>query len=101
MQVNDGWKDLHSLPLEGEMTVGRAKDNAMVISDTVVSRHHGRFYPSDESFRYEDLGSSNKSRFIRGDQFNVELHASTAPLSLQEGDEIYIAEKYKLEVISD
>jgi hypothetical protein len=46
----------------GLATVGRAKDNAIVIDDGRVSRQHGRFQARRGALVYTDLGSTNGSR---------------------------------------
>jgi pSer/pThr/pTyr-binding forkhead associated (FHA) protein len=44
------------------LTVGRATDNALVIADGRVSRHHGRLQARRGMLVYTDLGSTNGSR---------------------------------------
>jgi predicted component of type VI protein secretion system len=47
-------------PLQlGPNTLGREDDNALIIDDTSVSRHHARVITQDHSTLVEDLGSSN------------------------------------------
>ncbi len=49
--------------VEGEpLTLGRAPDNGLVIADTRVSRHHGRFQTRHGTLVYTDLGSTNGTR---------------------------------------
>lgn len=43
------------------LTLGRADDNALVIPDPRVSRHHGRLHARHGSLVYTDLGSTNGS----------------------------------------
>jgi hypothetical protein len=44
------------------LTVGRARDNALVLVDTRVSRRHGRLQARRGTLVYTDLGSTNGSR---------------------------------------
>ncbi len=44
------------------LTLGRAPDNALVIADARVSRHHGRFQARHGTLVYTDLGSTNGTR---------------------------------------
>lgn len=44
------------------LTIGRAKDNALVLADPGVSRHHGRLQGRSGLLVYADLGSTNGSR---------------------------------------
>jgi hypothetical protein len=44
------------------LTVGRSRDNALVLDDGRVSRHHGRFQARRGTLVYTDLGSTNGSR---------------------------------------
>jgi pSer/pThr/pTyr-binding forkhead associated (FHA) protein len=46
---------LSSLPL----TIGRAEDSTIVISDDYVSSNHARLVPNGPSWLLEDLGSTN------------------------------------------
>ncbi len=49
--------------VEGEpLTLGRAPDNGLVIADSRVSRHHGRFQARHGTLVYTDLGSTNGTR---------------------------------------
>lgn len=44
------------------MTLGRSMDNAIVLRDSRVSRHHGRLQGRQGALVYTDLGSTNGSR---------------------------------------
>jgi hypothetical protein len=41
------------------ITVGRAADSTLVLSDDFASSHHARLYPVDGTWIVEDLGSTN------------------------------------------
>jgi len=47
----------------GELSIGRAEDNALVLPDVEVSRRHAKVIVSDESVVVEDLGSGNGTYF--------------------------------------
>jgi hypothetical protein len=44
------------------LTIGRARDNVLVLADTRISRHHGRLQARRGTLVYTDLGSTNGSR---------------------------------------
>jgi hypothetical protein len=49
----------HTFPLRGEIELGREKNNAIVVSDQKVSRHHAKLTPIDNTFIIHDQGSAN------------------------------------------
>lgn len=49
----------HAFPLRGEIRMGRDKDNAVVVADQKVSRHHATLVPIDNTFILTDQGSAN------------------------------------------
>jgi hypothetical protein len=52
-----------SVEVDGRpLTVGRARDNGLVIDDARVSRHHGRLLARHGALVYADLDSTNGSR---------------------------------------
>ena len=54
-----GGRPSHSFPLRGEIHLGRDKDNAVVVADQKVSRHHALMTPLDNTFVLSDQGSAN------------------------------------------
>ncbi|MCA9549596.1 MAG: FHA domain-containing protein [Myxococcales bacterium] len=48
-----------SIPVEGSLTVGRADDCDLVLTERRLSRRHARFYEEDGRWFVEDLGSPN------------------------------------------
>jgi len=65
----------------GQMTIGRARDNDLVLDDAKVSRHHARLLPRHGTLVFTDLGSTNGS-WVNG--------ARVAEVALGEGDRIEI-----------
>jgi hypothetical protein len=57
------------------LSIGRARDNALVLDDSRVSRHHGRLQARRGTLVYTDLGSTNGSRVngIRVDEIALGL----------------------------
>lgn len=41
------------------ITIGRAADSTLVLSDDFASSHHARIYPVDDTWVVEDIGSTN------------------------------------------
>ncbi|MBN1102607.1 MAG: FHA domain-containing protein, partial [Deltaproteobacteria bacterium] len=66
---------------KNEITIGRNKDNDIVLSDHTVSRYHARIMKTKEGFLLTDLGSFN------GIKVNEKSIQSTL---LQHGDELKI-----------
>jgi hypothetical protein len=54
-----GGRASHAFPLRGEIKLGRDKDNAIVVADQKVSRHHATLTPIDNTFIIADQGSAN------------------------------------------
>ena len=78
-----------SWPLDAdETTIGRWPDNAIIIADRWVSRHHARIVRRGLRYLLEDLGSKNGT-FVNGQRL-------AAPHELEDGDCIQVAPKYKL-----
>src|SRR3954452_8948282 len=49
-----------TLPLAGApITIGRADDSTLVLTDDYVSTHHARLVPQGDDWVLEDLGSTN------------------------------------------
>jgi hypothetical protein len=67
----------------GQMTIGRARDNDLVLDDGRVSRHHARLLPRHGALVFTDLGSTNGS-WLNG--------ARIAEVALGEGDRIELGE---------
>ncbi|MBE7549854.1 MAG: FHA domain-containing protein [Anaerolineales bacterium] len=62
-----GGRPSHAFPLRGEIRLGRDKDNAVVVADQKVSRHHATLAPIDNTFILTDQGSANGT-FLNGVQ---------------------------------
>jgi signal transduction histidine kinase/pSer/pThr/pTyr-binding forkhead associated (FHA) protein len=61
--------------------VGRASDCDVVLSDSMVSRHHARFWVEDKLLKVEDLGSRN-GVLVNGER--------VTRLRVEEGDNILV-----------
>jgi DNA-binding winged helix-turn-helix (wHTH) protein len=71
-------------PLESDiLTIGRAADCEITLTERPVSRYHARIYRQADRYVVEDLGSKNGTR-LNG----TPLHGSS---TLQDGDDIEIA----------
>ncbi|MBX7096746.1 MAG: FHA domain-containing protein [Myxococcaceae bacterium] len=53
--------------LEGELSVGRADGNELVLTEGGVSRKHARFFTDGEELKVEDVGSANGT-FVDGER---------------------------------
>ena len=51
---------------EAHITIGRAEDSTLVITDDYASARHARLVPRDGQWYVEDLGSSNGTYLDRG-----------------------------------
>ncbi len=66
----------HLVEVDGSpLTMGRARDNVLVLEDPRVSRHHGRLQARRGTLVYTDLGSTNGSRVngVRVDEIALGL----------------------------
>lgn len=70
------------LPLKSSCSLGRSKDNTIVINDTFSSGHHAVINRTDKGYVIEDLGSKN------GTLINNETIVDAKPL--YDGDVIAI-----------
>ena len=52
----------HSQPLGGQMSIGKAPDNDLVLSDDTVSRHHCELLRAPDGVHVRDLESTNGTR---------------------------------------
>ncbi len=70
--------DLSELPpglvitLQGNCTIGRARDNGLVIQEPFISGHHAQVYFKKEHWWIRDLGSTNVT-WINGKKVQSEL----------------------------
>jgi DNA-binding winged helix-turn-helix (wHTH) protein len=79
-------------PLERTVVLGRDSTCDVVIPDRQVSRYHARITPTKEGMILEDLGSKNGTH-CNGTPL-------TAPLVLQDGDEVQIALAQKFQFLT-
>ena len=69
----------------GELSIGRAADNDVRITDSTVSSHHARVFTYLNSSYVEDLGSSNGT-FVNGKR--VDKHILRPGDSLRVGNHL-------------
>ncbi|MBE0447339.1 MAG: FHA domain-containing protein [Actinobacteria bacterium] len=71
-----------SIPVVGQVLIGRAPDCDIILEDTFASAHHARVYSDDSAYWLEDLGSTNGTavkgkrieepvRLPRGSRFKI------------------------------
>jgi hypothetical protein len=65
-----------------ETTIGRWKDNDVIVDDRWVSRNHARICRQEERYVVEDLGSKNGT-FVNGQRI-------TGPVALVDGDVLQV-----------
>lgn len=68
----------------GDTTLGRAADNAIVLNDPLVTRHHAVLTVAGSSLTVRDLGSANGT-WVDGERL-------TAPRALRDGDRLEIGQ---------
>ena len=73
-----------SVPLDGEVVLGRDTTLTHPLADLEVSRHHARFALRDGQLHVEDLGSTNGT-FLNDSPL-------TGPQPLHDGDRIRIGD---------
>ncbi|OAI39261.1 hypothetical protein AYO38_08005 [bacterium SCGC AG-212-C10] len=81
--IRSGEDSGHQFPVDREMTVGRAPDNAIVLVDADVSGHHAAVRPAPGGIEVVDTGSSNGT-FVNG----VRISAATL---VRPGDDLLFA----------
>lgn len=89
--VRGGKEAGKSFPLsEAVTTIGRSSDNAIVLSDSAVSRHHARLTRSGDSYTLEDLESSAGTS-VGGARVRREVLRPGAVVRLGETDLVFEA----------
>jgi hypothetical protein len=73
---------------QGALTIGRGVDCDIVLPDRHISRYHARISRVEGSYTVEDLGSKNGT--------HVNGRELSGTRSLEDGDEIQIALRFKL-----
>src|SRR2546425_4121530 len=70
------------IPLAEQVTIGRASDNTVRLSDPTVSRHHARISPTTRGAMIEDAGSTSGT-WLDGRRIS-------APAPLRDGTKIAV-----------
>ena len=68
--------------LTEDISIGRAANSSVIIDDTYASQQHARVFAQNDSYRVEDLGSTNGT-YVNGRKISY-------PLELRVGDRIKI-----------
>ncbi len=76
-------EDGDTVPIGSKLTIGRNKNNQMVLPSRAVSNFHVKIYFEDGRYMLEDMDSTNGT-FVNGNRVDKK--------SLQPGDEIRISE---------
>ncbi len=58
-RINGNWQEVHSLRVDGSMTIGRGSGNFISLNDEKCSRRHCELRLTDDGWLLNDLGSSN------------------------------------------
>ncbi len=82
--VRSGGRIIQEIELRGDLTIGRAEENDLQLTDPRASRHHARVHREESTYILSDLGSANGTR--------VNGILITGPHSLEHGDRISIGE---------
>ena len=82
--VRVGGQVIREIDLRGDLTIGRAEDNDLQVSDPKVSRHHAQIQSAAAVFVIVDLGSAN------GTLVNGERLAD--PHTLRHGERITVGD---------
>ena len=80
--VTESNKEPRTVPLTGEVGIGRADDCAVQLDDTYISTNHARLFSKEGQWFVEDLGSTNGTYLNR-----VKV---TAPSPIAVGDEVRV-----------
>lgn len=64
------------------VTLGRAHDSTLVLTDDYASTHHARLVPGEDAWLVEDLGSTNGTYLNR--------RRVQAPVAMQRGDRLQV-----------
>jgi signal transduction histidine kinase len=76
---------------EASVGIGTAVDNEVQLSDSFVSRHHGKLVLDAGRWTYQDLGSSNGSAIDRSGE-RVILGRDSQPVAMAPGDLLLVGE---------
>jgi predicted component of type VI protein secretion system len=91
MKKSEGFQLFYNgqyLPITKEITIGRSRDNDIVLDDGMTSRHHALIQKIRDDFYVKDMGSSN------GTFVNEERVPKGKYLKINRGDKIQIGRTY-------
>lgn len=78
-----GLEEGESVPIGNKLTIGRNRNNQMVLPSRAVSNFHAKIYFEDGRYMVEDMESTNGT-YVNGNRIDKK--------SLRPGDEIRISE---------
>ena len=84
LEVVRGENAGETFDVKASTSIGRERDNDVILLDLKASRHHAQIYLKDDQWLLEDLGSANGT-FLNDTQV-------TAPRTLRSGDRIAVGE---------
>ena len=89
--IREGGLQTHSERLRsGSITIGRAFDNRIILSDPHVSAHHLRVFTDGQTWFVEDLSSENGSQYLRPGKRRRPVAIGSEPQEVESGASVLI-----------
>jgi Nif-specific regulatory protein len=85
----------HGLRLQSDapsLTIGRAPQNTLALTDYHLSSEHGQIFREDDRYIYKDLRSTNGSRIVRAGSEVMVDGACRFEVALQDGDQLSLGD---------
>ncbi len=76
---------VYDIPPDGELTMGRVFENAVVIKSPSVSRHHAKIVAEPEGYALYDLGSK-KGTFVNGEMIERKILRNSDMIEISSED---------------
>ncbi len=76
---------IYDIPPDGELTMGRVFENAVVIKSPSVSRHHAKIVAEPEGYVLYDLGSK-KGTFVNGEMIDRRILRNSDMIEISSED---------------